>query len=241
MDQTTTQIIVIVILFLSTFTRSALGFGDALIAMPLLALVLGMQTATPLVAMGASTIAFTILLKSWRKVEIQAAWRLVISTWIGIPIGVYFLTAAPEGIVKTILGIFIIGFGLYNLISPNLPQLTTERWALITGLFAGILGGAYNTNGPPVVIYGLLRRWDPDKFRATLQGYFLPAGGAILISHGLAGMWTPPVVRLYLYSLPVILIAIFLGEKVNQIIPKGKFDKIIYGFLVIIGIFLIFR
>jgi hypothetical protein len=32
-------------------------------------------------------------------------------------------------------------------------------------------------NGPPLVIYGALRRWTPERFRATLQGYFLPASG----------------------------------------------------------------
>ena len=168
MEFSTTTILVLAILFLSTFIRSALGFGDALIAMPLLALVIGIQVATPLVAMGASTIAFTILLKSWRKVEIKAAWRLVIATWIGIPLGIFFLKAAPEILVKSLLGILLMGFGAYNLFVPDLPKLLNEKWALVTGLIAGILGGAYNTNGPPVVIYGMLRRWDPEKFRATL-------------------------------------------------------------------------
>ena len=82
MDSITSIILVLVIIFFSTFVRSALGFRDALIAMPLLVFVVSLQTAAPLVAMGASTIAFTILLKSWRKVEIRAAWRLVVSTWI---------------------------------------------------------------------------------------------------------------------------------------------------------------
>ena len=48
MDLSSTTLIVLVILFLSTFVRSALGFGDALIAMPLLAMVVGMHVATPL-------------------------------------------------------------------------------------------------------------------------------------------------------------------------------------------------
>ena len=241
MEFSTTTILVLAILFLSTFIRSALGFGDALIAMPLLALVIGIQVATPLVAMGASTIAFTILLKSWRKVEIKAAWRLVIATWIGIPLGIFFLKAAPEILVKSLLGILLMGFGAYNLFVPDLPKLLNEKWALVTGLIAGILGGAYNTNGPPVVIYGMLRRWDPEKFRATLQGYFLPTGFAILITHGLAGMWTTQVIRLYGYSIPIIIAAVLLGEKVNLLIPQGKFDKIINGFLVVIGVLLIIR
>jgi len=207
MDSTTSTILVLVIIFFSTFVRSALGFGDALIAMPLLAFVVGMQVATPLVAM----------------------------------IGLYFLKEAPESLIKAILGILLVGFSLYNLISPKLPQLKTEKWSYVTGFLAGILGGAYNTNGPPVVVYGMLRKWSPEKFRATLQGYFLPTGAAILIGHGLAGMWTPEVVRLYAYCLPVIVGAVLLGGWVNQKIPKGKFDKIIYGFLVIVGVLLIVK
>ena len=241
MEFTTTNLIVLGILFLSTFIRSALGFGDALIAMPLLTMVVGLQVATPLTAMGATTIAITILLRAWKKVDLKAAWRLVLTTLIGIPIGIYFLKAAPEIIVKSLLGIIITGFGLYNLIIPNLPKLKNENWAYLTGIIAGILGGAYNTNGPPVVIYGMLRRWDPVKFRATLQGYFLPTGLAILITHGMAGMWTPQVVNFYLYSIPVILGAVFFGGLINKRIPQGKFDKIIYGFLVLIGILLIIQ
>ena len=241
MDFSTTTILVLVILFLSTFIRSALGFGDALIAMPLLAMVVGLQVATPLTAMGGTTIAIIILVKSWRKVEIKAAWRLVLTTLVGIPIGIFFLKAAPEILVKSLLGILITGFGLYNLLAPKLPKLLTDRWAYLTGIIAGILGGAYNANGPPVVIYGMLRRWDSEKFRATLQGYFLPTGSAILITHGLAGMWTSQVVHLYLYSLPIIIGGVIIGGKVNQIIPQGKFDNIIYGFLAVIGILLIIR
>ncbi len=239
MELSSVMLIVMGILFLSTFIRSALGFGDALIAMPLLTIAVGLQVATPLTAMAATTIAITILLRSWKKVDLKAAWRLVLTTWIGIPIGIYFLKAAPDLIVKSLLGILITAFGLYNLIIPNLPRLKNENWAYLTGIIAGILGGAYNTNGPPVVIYGMLRRWDPEKFRATLQGYFLPTGLAILISHGLSGLWTPPVVNFYLVSIPLILAAVFLGGWVNRLIPKGKFDKIIYGFLVAIGILLI--
>jgi len=241
MELSTTTLLVMGILFLSTFIRSALGFGDALVAMPLLAIIVGVQTATPLTAMGATTIAIIILIKAWKKVDIKAAWRLVLTTWIGIPVGIYFLQAAPELLVKSLLGIIITGFGLYNLFAANLPHLVNENWAYLTGFIAGILGGAYNTNGPPVVIYGMLRRWDPEKFRATLQGYFLPTGLAILISHGLAGMWTREVVNLYLYSIPVIIAAVLIGGKVNQLIPQGKFDKIIYGFLVIVGVLLIIR
>ncbi len=224
------------ILFLAAFTRSALGFGDALIAMPLLALVINMQTATPLVAFGATTIAATILLKQWRSVDIRAAWRLILSSLLGIPFGLLLLKTAPESIVKAVLGVVLIGFGLYNLVKPHLPPLRSEKLAYLFGWVAGVLGGAYNTNGPPVIIYGALRKWPPESFRATLQCYFLPTGLMILIGHGLAGLWTPTVLRLYAYALPLILLAILLGGRLNKVMSGGQFNRVVYAILVVMGI-----
>lgn len=236
---TATHVMVITVLFFSTFIRSAFGFGDALLAMPLLVMLINPQTAAPLVACIAFTIAITILLKSWRDVDIKAAWRLIALSLVGIPIGVQLLKTAPEHIIKAILGIVLILFGLYNLIAPRLPKLKWQGWTYIFGFVAGILGGAYNTNGPPIVIYSTLRRWPPQRFRATLQGYFFSTGVLLLANHALAGLWTPDVLRLYAYSLPIVMLAIFLGGKVNQSIPRGRFERFINGFLVLMGVFLL--
>ncbi|MCB0316770.1 MAG: sulfite exporter TauE/SafE family protein, partial [Calditrichaeota bacterium] len=69
---------VIVILFVSTLTRASLGFGDALVAMPLLALVMDMTVATPLVALFAPLISLMILLRHWQKADLRSALRLIV-------------------------------------------------------------------------------------------------------------------------------------------------------------------
>jgi len=150
----------------------------------------------------------------------------------------YFLKTAPEPLIKGALGALLITFGLYNLIAPKLPTFRNEKLAYPFGLIAGILGGAYNTNGPPVVVYGTLRGWSPASFRSTLQAYFLPTGGMILIGHGLAGLWTPTVLRLYVYALPIIMLAIFLGGRANKMVSGGRFNRIIYASLILMGVLL---
>ncbi|RLD00251.1 MAG: sulfite exporter TauE/SafE family protein [Chloroflexi bacterium] len=232
-------IIVLAIILLSTFVRSTFGFGDALIAMPLLAMTVGIQIATPLVALIASTIAITILLKNWRSVDVGSAWRLVVSSLIGIPIGLVFLKGAYENIVTAVLALLIVSFSLYSLLKPKLSFPPSDRSAYVFGLLAGILGGAYNTNGPPIVIYGTLKKWPAKSFRATLQGYFSPTGLLIVGSHGLAGLWTSDVLHLYFISLPVVFLAILLGGKLNSSIPTGKFDRYIHVALIIIGTILL--
>ena len=239
MSVLTVTLLTLTILFVSTLTRSTFGFGDALIAMPLLSLIIGVQTATPLVAFVAPTIALTIVWSNWRSINLNATWRLIISSLIGIPVGVLVLKTAPEEIVKSFLGLAIILVSLYNLVKPRLMTLTQQKWAYLFGFVAGVLGGAYNTNGPPVVIYGALNRWPPERFRATLQGYFLPTGLFILVGHGLGGLWTAQVLRLYALALPVVLIAILLGGKLNRRISPGRFEKFIYMTLVGLGLLLL--
>ncbi|NER79768.1 MAG: sulfite exporter TauE/SafE family protein, partial [Leptolyngbya sp. SIO1D8] len=136
------------------------------------------------------------------------------------------------------LGIFLIGFGIYRLANWHLLKLEASFWAIPFGFVAGILGGAYNTNGPPVVIYGEMRRWSPAQFRATLQGYFLPAGLGIAASHGLTGLWNAEIFRLYGVSLPGILGAIAIGGWINQRLTVGRFQFLLSGLLIFFGVLL---
>ncbi|HSF31714.1 MAG TPA: hypothetical protein VLK82_14725 [Candidatus Tectomicrobia bacterium] len=60
------------VLFISTLARSTLGFGDALVAMPFLIIVLGPRTATPLVALVATLISAVILIRNWQIIAYRS-------------------------------------------------------------------------------------------------------------------------------------------------------------------------
>ena len=239
-------LLIYVILFVSTFIHSTLGFGQALIAMPLLAMVVELKSATPLVAFVLMTIAAVILLRNWRVVDLSAVWRLVLSSCLGIPVGLFLLKGIPEGLMKAFLGILVILFSLYNLADRYLKIIDlnrvsgSSRIAYLFGFVAGIVGAAYNTSGLVITIYATLRNWSPDRFRSTLQSYFVFTGILILASHGLAGLWTPYVLRFYVTALPLVLVAIFLGGKLNRFIPQGQFDGYVNVGLLLMG-FLLFR
>ena len=207
--------------------------------MPLLTLIGGVQMATPLVALMALTIALTIVAKNWRSIDFYTTWRLVLASTVGIPLGLFILKNAPADPVKNTLGVILILFSLYRLSQPRLPAIYRPNWAYGFGLIAGILGGAYNTNGPPVVIYGTLHRWPPVSFRATLQGYFLPTALLIAAGHGLSGLWTTDVLTTFTLALPFILLAIYIGGKLNARIPAGRFENLLYMILILLGALLL--
>ena len=234
-------VIILCIVFVSTLTRSTFGFGDALIAMPLLALFIDIKIATPLIALIAFFIAISILIKNWHKVEFKSAWRLIVASLAGIPIGLWYLDDINENIIKLFLGILVLFFAIYSLVKPKLIQLKSEKSAWIFGFFAGILGGAYNTNGPPIVIYSSLKKWNPQNFRATLQGYFFITGILLIISHTVAGNFTSEVLTYFAYCLPVVLLAVIIGGILNKKIPVEQFHKYIYMILIVLGVMLIFN
>lgn len=228
----------VAILFIATLVSATFGFGSALVAMPLLTMVLGLKTATPLFALVGPTISAVILLTHWRQVDFAATWRLVVATLLGIPVGVLGLRLLPSLWIIHSIGVMLMAYGLYRLSGATLPKLMSPHWALPFGWVAGVLGGAYNTNGPPVVVYGNMRRWLPEQFRASLQGYFFPTGLGILVSHGLGGLWTTEIFYLYGLALPGIFTAIALGSWCNHHLSVAQFQHWLSLLLIGLGIML---
>ena len=236
-----TTLHVILVLFIATIIRSAFGFGEALVAVPLLALWLPVEIAAPLAVLASITIAAVVVVQDWKKIHIRSTAWLVGASLLGIPLGIAMLTCLHQQAVKAVLGLLILAFSGFFLIVKRPPELKSDsrRWLLGCGVIAGVLGGAYGMNGPPLVIYGSLRRWSAQHFRATLQGYFLPASILGMVGYTAARLWVPEVTHYYLASLPVVLPAIFLGRLVNHRLKGDVFIKLVYCGLMCIGMMLL--
>ena len=234
-------LIVVAVFFGATLLRSALGFGEALIAVPLLAFVLPVTVAAPVAVLISITVAALVVAQDWRHVHLRSAVHLVLSTLAGIPLGLLLLRSVSEPVAKAVLGVLVAGFAGYSLRRRGSHELTDDRHAWLFGLSAGVLGGAYGMNGPPLVVYGALRRWSPEHFRATLQGYFLPASVMGMVGYWAAGLWTPDVSRYYLVLLPTSLVAIALGRTINRRFDARRFFVYVHAGLIASGAGLVWQ
>jgi len=236
-----TAMLIAAVLFLASMIRSAFGFGEALIAVPLLALAIPIEVAAPVAVLASITVAFIAVLQDWRKIHFRSAGLLVLPTIVGIPLGLVLLRTVAEPIVKIVLAAVIIGFSMYSLVGRKHGQLKDDKSAWLFGFFAGILGGAYGMNGPPLVIYGSLRGWSPQHFRATLQGYFLPASIAGMFGYWLTGLWIPTVNRYFFLSLPAVIVAVLLGRAINRTLHPQRFLVYVNAGLIGIGLILLIQ
>jgi uncharacterized protein len=234
---------VLAVVFLATVVRSAFGFGEALVAVPHLVMRIPAAVAVPLAVLLSITVAGFIVAQDWRQVYARSAAWLVGATLLGIPLGIWLLTHGNERLIKATLAGVLIAFSGYSLLARTPPHLTRDRpaWLVGFGFLAGVLGGAYGMNGPPLVIYGSLRRWSAQHFRATLQAYFLPASLVGVGWYWADGLLGRAVFRYYLLCLPGAVVAILLGRAINRRLRGRTFLIYIHLGLIGIGIVLLLQ
>jgi uncharacterized membrane protein YfcA len=234
-------IYVIAVLFVATLVRTIFGFGEALIAVPLLALRIPIVVATPLAVAVSVVVAAVAVARDWRQVDLHNASWLIGGSLVGLPFGVLLLKWGSDAVVHLLLGTVIIAVSLYSLRGPIEARLDGRHrgWLLGAGICSGVLGGAYGMNGPPLAIYGALRGWSPAAFRATLQGYFLVASLAGLASYASVGVWRPRVTGYFVAALPAVLVAIVVARVAARRLDAARFFRLVFLGLLVIGAVLV--
>ncbi len=199
--------------------------------------------AAPLAVLVSITIAAIVVAQDWRHVHLRSTGWLVLSTLFGMPLGLLLLIYGSEHVIKAGLGSLILLFAVFSLAGSARFQLHRDRRAVLLtcGFLAGVLGGAYGMNGPPLAIYGSMRRWSAQHFRATLQAYFLPASLLGMCGYFSAGLWTREVTCDYLLCLPAVIPAVFLGRVINRRISTEAFSKYVYIALAAVGLALLMQ
>jgi len=224
------------VVFFGCFTQSLTGFGVALVTMALLPSLIGLQVATPLVALIGIALEVLMLIRYRASIRFKSILALIVSSTIAIPVGVVYLRRLDELVALFILGLILVLFAAYALTGYRLPDLSHPAWAWLFGLVSGLLGGAYNTAGPPVIVYGNCRKWSPQEFKSNLSGFFIVGSLVVVITHWLNGNFTSNVWTTFLFSLPMLLAGFLLGQSMDRWLNPEIFRKIVLVLLVVLGL-----
>lgn len=229
----------ILVVFFACFTQSLVGFGTAMVGMPLLVGLIGISIASPLVAMLGLTVEVILVIRYRHKLDMRVVWKLIAAAVVGIPLGVSMLKRVPESAVLTLLGLVIVSYAIYGLLNLRLPRLEGAGWPYLVGFVSGVLGGAYNTSGPPVVIYGNCRRWTPSEFLGNLQSFFLAVDLVVVVTHAASGNVTSEVLRTYLVALIPLALGLVAGSLLAGRVNQRVYGKLVLIMLVVLGVRLI--
>jgi uncharacterized membrane protein YfcA len=166
--------------------------------------------------------------------------RLILASIVGMPIGVLLLQRVDNTIVLTVLGLIVSGYALYALLDLRMPPVAHPGWTFGVGFFSGLLSGAYNAGGPPVVMYAASRRWTPEEFKSNLHGFGLFTSFTVIALHMVEHHFTPLVLSQFLLVLPAVMIGLAMGLVAGRFINVVVFRRIILVLLLFTGLTLIF-
>jgi len=234
-------IISFVIVFISAFVQAVTSFGSALVSMSFLPFIFPLHFVTPLVALNGSCITALNFFRLHQHFDPKKIKPLIIGAIPGIPTGIYLLVNLPESIIKTTLALVIIGYALYSLINAYSRFTINYKAGYALGFFAGCLGGAFNTDGPPIVIYITSQPWSKDEMNISLSSYFLMSGLTLVTMHTIGGLLTKQVALFFITLLPAIFSGVYAGSLIYKKINQEVFKKIVLFLLILVAIVLIIK
>jgi uncharacterized membrane protein YfcA len=207
--------------FFSAVFQAVTGFGFNLICTPILFLLVDPKWAVMVLVIPGWLACWTAahpIRKStpWRDVLIYSAW-----TPIGLFIGVYFLDVMPVTGLKILMAALL----LHALVARWTPVFFRWlQWTPLSGVMAGIAGGALGTAGPPVVSWAHARDdWNLTVRRAATLYVFTILSGIRLplyVAMGLFGEWKLVVIGLAAFPI------VWLGSVVGGVIARKLSERV---------------
>lgn len=234
--------LVVLVVFVGALVRATFGFGEAIVAMPLLALLpITLPTAASLMGLVGLAIAAASVAEGRGAVDRGVLVRLGVGTLVGVPAGLLLVRSVPEEVMTVLLGGFLVAYGAYALTHRTERPSVATRWASPVGVVAGALGSAYSFHGMPVAVYGTLRGWSPEVFRGTLQAFFLVSGALVVAAQGIGGLWSRELVPLAVAAVPAVAVAMLLGRALHTRMPPDRFHGFVHLLVVGLGLVLVVR
>jgi uncharacterized protein len=232
-----------VVVLAGSAARGFTGFGGMLFTLPLLALVLPLKQAVPLLAALGLANGLWLTWSARKEVHWCEGRRLLLGAVPGAAAGLYLFHRASDEGLRGLLGVVVALLGLWLARQgERAPTAQWSRaWAPGAGVLGGVLAGLYGLSGPPAIFYLAGRPLDAGAFRATLLFYITVLD--VIISSGYsAGGFLPGSLWLTaLALLPAALLGSWLGERLQRRASEKLFLRIAGLSLAAMGLFMACR
>ena len=223
------------VILAAAFVQSVGGFGFSLMAVPLAALAIDLDTAVITVSLGSLFNVTILFWQSRRDIDRALARRFNVSAIVGMPLGLAVLILVSQRPLKIALGasIIVATVGLMRGAGTIAPRRTYD---VLAGWLSGVLSTATGTNGPPLVLAAQMRGLAPDAFRATLAFTFVVSGAVSMVLFVAAGLVGGGEVALAVGAIPLIICGQRLGMRAQPVFSGRRFGRLVYGLLFVSGL-----
>jgi uncharacterized protein len=195
------------IVYVAALVQVLSGFGFALLAMPLMSLVVQTKEAVVITTLMGVSMS---LWQAWHLrsfTERQVAKRMIGAAYLGMPLGLWVYLVVDDHVLRLMLGIAVL-LAVVLLAARIDLRHTGPGLDLGAGFMSGVLNTSLSTNGPPLAFALQARHLSADVFRGTINTVFAASnalGVTLFIASG-------KVTRSGIIAAAVALPALFLGQ-----------------------------
>ena len=232
-------LIIILGISLGFFVQTLLGFAAPLVALPLLLLVLNIQSAVAFMSIFSLLFCVSLFFTNWKFMDKKILLELSAGILAGTAFGVYLLRYGNPVILKKVLGIFIILYVIYFYAVKGKEIKIPQYVGILFGFIGGIFSGMFSSGSPLFMTYTSNALKQKEIVRATIIG-------ALSVSHifripflAYSNILTGDILIKSLYVLPFFILSVLIGQKLFKRLKGETYINLVMIFLFLSGIGLI--
>lgn len=213
---------------LSGAVRGFSGFGSALIYVPMMSALYGPKIGAASFLLTDFITGIVFSLGVWR----QAVWReiipLAISGAIAAQFGALILQYADPAHLRWAMALLVLVIVVVLSTGWRYHGKPMLIVTLLIGTVAGLMGGAVQIFGPPVVLFWLSSMASAAVVRANFVVFFAIMAAALVATYLWFGLITPDVIALAAFVAPAHILAMFLGSRFFHMASEQTYRRTAY-------------
>lgn len=213
---------------LSGAVRGFSGFGSALIYVPLMSALYGPKIGAASFLLTDFVTGIVFSLGVWRL----AVWReiipLAISGAIAAQFGALILQYADPAHLRWFMAALVLVIVIVLSTGWRYHGKPMLIVTILVGIAAGLMGGAVQIFGPPVVLFWLSSMATAAVVRANFVVFFAIMAAALVVTYVWFGLITPEVIALAAFVAPAHILAMFAGARVFHVASEQTYRRTAY-------------
>jgi uncharacterized membrane protein YfcA len=211
------------------------GFGYALLAVPLLSILIGPKDAVAIATVSGATASGLMAYGLWGLTDRPTLRRLITGAVVGMPIGILGLRELPEDPLRVALAVVVL-LMVVVLASGYRFRSTRPGTEVAAGFASGLLNTSIGTAGPPVVVTLQAGEMPQHTFRATTVAFFACCNIVAVPLIVASGVVTASTWRTTLVAIPAVFAGTAIGSRLAPMIGPERFRSVVLGLLALAGL-----
>jgi hypothetical protein len=226
----------VVVVFAAYALRGATGFGAGVVSIPLLALAFPLPIVIVLITVTGFVASSGQTLREFRNVAWRPLRLVALPTLAGVALGLWLFAALDARLLLRIFAVFIVGYGLFSFSPPRQLRVHGAWLAVPAGALGGLVATLFGgMAGPFYVVYFSALGIDRARFRASMAFVLLAMSAVRIAGYGGLGFLDTRALLLLVFSLPVMAVAMWAGERWQRRWDEARFRRVVSSLLVASG------